>query len=118
MLSLAFKGERAMHPSYTRNAKVIEAGEQTMDKAQRYYEITLQMTHLEERMEARASEALDMMMVDDALAEQEPSSLTRAIAQLAIMGHLFPRLRERFQDEEVQDFLVLFMRDFLLERDD
>ena len=89
-----------------------------MDNEQRYYELTARMTHLEERMEARAWHVLDMMLEDDALDEQDPDSFVCAIAQLAIMGHLFPRLRERFQEEEVQDFLVRVMRDFLLSRDD
>jgi hypothetical protein len=89
-----------------------------MDNARLYHELTVRMTHLEERMEARAWHVLDMMLEDDALDEQEPDSLVCAIAQLAIMGHLFPRLRERFQEEEVQDFLFQVMQDFLLSRDD
>ena len=86
-----------------------------MDNARRYYELTVQMTCLEERMEARACDVLDRMLADDELDQQEPVSLVHAIAQLAIMGHLFPRLRERFQEEEVQDFLVRIMGDLLLE---
>ena len=85
-----------------------------MDNARLYYELTAQMTCLEERMEARACDVLDRMLADDALDRQKPVSLVYAIAQLAVMGHLFPRLRERFQEEEVQDFLVFVMRDFLL----
>ncbi len=88
-----------------------------MNNAQLYYELTARMAHLEERMEARAWHVLDMMLEDDALDEQEPESFFCAIAQLALMGHLFPRLRERFQEEEVQDFLVRIMQDFLLNRD-
>jgi hypothetical protein len=85
-----------------------------MDNSRLYYELTAQMAYLEERMEARACDTLDRMLADDALDEQEPVSLVYAIAQLAVMAHLFPRLRERFQEEEVQDFLVRVMRDFLL----
>jgi len=85
-----------------------------MDNARMYYELTAQMACLEERMEARACDTLDRMLADDALDEQEPVSLVYAIAQLAVLGHLFPRLRERFQEEEVQDFLVRVMRDLLL----
>jgi hypothetical protein len=72
------------------------------------------MAFLEERMEAWACDTLDRMLADDALDEQEPVSLVYAIAQLSVMARLFPRLRERFQEEEVQDFLVRIMRDFLL----
>ena len=85
-----------------------------MDNARLYYELTAQMTYLEERMEAQACDVLDRMLADNALDEQEPESLVYAIAQLAVMGHLFPRLRERFQEEESQDFLVRVMQDFLL----
>jgi hypothetical protein len=88
-----------------------------MDNARRYYELTVRMASLEERMEARACSVLDRMMADDALDEQEPVSLVYAIAQLAVMGHLFPRLREGFQEEHVQEFLFQIMRDFLLKSD-
>jgi hypothetical protein len=88
-----------------------------MDNAQLYYEVTAQMARLEERMEAQLYDVLDRMLADDELDLQEPVSLVYAIAQLAVAGHLFPRLRERFQEEEVQDFLVRIMRDFLLKSD-
>ena len=88
-----------------------------MDNAQLYYEVTAQMARLEEHMEAQVYDVLDRMLADDELDLQEPVSLVYAIAQLAVAGHLFPRLRERFQEEEVQDFLVRIMRDFLLNGD-
>ena len=88
-----------------------------MDNAQLPYELNAQIARLEERMEAQAYDVLDRMLVDDELDLQEPVSLVYSVAQLAVAGHLFPRLRERFQEEEVQDFLVRIMRDFLLNRD-
>ena len=67
--------------------------------------------HWEERCEADAYAKLEGLLDGSLSLPDSNAERVRVMAQLAILGHLFPNLRQRFAEEDAQEYLSGFLKE-------
>ena len=90
---------------------LIESMRAFMKSHRKKGEASATKAHLGERLEANAYANLEGLLDGSLNLPDSNAERVRMMAQLAILGHLFPNLRQRFAEEDAQEYLSGFLKE-------
>ncbi len=100
--------ELAGHPNLD---NLIESMREFMKAHRKKREASAAEAYLGERCEADAYAKLEGLLAGSLSLPDSNAERVRVMAQLAILGHLFPNLGQRFAEEDAQEYLSGFLKE-------
>lgn len=89
----------------------LKAARQKHEAREAAYRSDVKLVHSSEVYETLLRARLEALLSGSHSLPEDPQARTAAMLQLTIMGHIFPDLKERFAQEDAQQYLARFMRE-------